>query len=73
MDEQTPRREIIRFPEVHRRVQYSRQHIDRLEHAGLFPKRFKLSPLGGRAGAVAWFGDEIDAYIAARAAERVPA
>jgi len=36
-------------------IRYSRQHLDRLEKAGLFPRRVKLTP-NGRVG---WIQTEI--------------
>jgi prophage regulatory protein len=38
-------------------IRWSRMHIDRLERAGLFPKRIHLGPK-----TVAWAEDEIDAF-----------
>ncbi|MBZ0147057.1 MAG: AlpA family phage regulatory protein [Pseudorhodoplanes sp.] len=45
-------------------VRYSRQHLDRLEKAGKFPRRIKLTP-NGRVGWVRseihdWLKDRID-------------
>ncbi|WP_084029845.1 AlpA family phage regulatory protein [Bradyrhizobium sp. LMTR 3] len=45
-------------------VRYSRQHLDRLEKAGQFPRRVKLTP-NGRVGWVQseihdWLKDRID-------------
>lgn len=61
---------IYRWKHIHDFVGFSRQHIDRLERDDLFPRRFKLSPNGGRNGAVAWDADEVDTYLAARVASR---
>jgi len=61
---------VYRWEQIYERVGYSRQHIDRLERDDLFPRRFKLSPNGGRNGAVGWDADEVDAYLAARVASR---
>ena len=47
-------------------VPYSRVHTDRLEAAGKFPKRIYLSE-----NTVVWSEEEIDAWLEARAAERV--
>ncbi len=58
---------ILRQPEVVERVGYSPMHLRRLEAAGVFPRRVKLSP-GGTA--VGWVEDEIEAYLEARVAER---
>jgi predicted DNA-binding transcriptional regulator AlpA len=58
---------------VARRTGYSPAHFCRLERRGLFPKRVRLTPgtgAGWRGGAVGWFEDEIDEWLAAPAAER---
>jgi prophage regulatory protein len=57
---------ILRFDEVADRVNLSREKIRLLEHAGLFPKRFKLTPGGHAAG---YLESEIDEYIDRRIAE----
>ena len=44
---------------------YTRQHLGRLEKAGLFPKRVHLG-----ANVVAWREDEIAAWAEARSAAR---
>jgi prophage regulatory protein len=46
-------------------IPYSREHVRRLEKAGKFPKRI---PLGTQK--IAWWRDEILAWLAERAAER---
>ena len=46
-------------------IRFSREHVWRMEAAGKFPKRIYLSPQK-----VAWFEDEIFAWLADRAAER---
>lgn len=51
--------------QVRAMVTYSFAHIDRLEKAGLFPKRVRLGQ-----GRVAWVKSEIEEWIAARIAER---
>jgi len=58
---------ILRFPELRSRkgISYSRMHIDRLEKAGRFPKRFDIG-----ANSVGWLEHEIDAWIAEKAAAR---
>lgn len=38
-------------------IPWSRMHIDRLEKAGLFPKRIHLGPK-----TIAWAEDEVDAF-----------
>lgn len=49
------------------KVSYSPAHIDRLEAAGLFPKRVTL----GQAR-VAWVEEEVDAWMRRRMDEREP-
>ena len=56
---------ILRRKELKAKVGYSPAHIDRMEKAGLFPRRVELGP-----GAVGWIEHEVDAWIEARAAER---
>jgi prophage regulatory protein len=46
-------------------ISFSREHLWRLEAANKFPRRIYLSPQK-----VAWFEDEILAWLQARAAER---
>ena len=46
-------------------ISFSREHLWRLEAAGKFPRRIYLSPQK-----VAWFENEILAWLAERAAER---
>ena len=46
-------------------VLYSPAHIDRLEKAGLFPKRVRLGP-----GRVGWIDDEVLQWVQARIRER---
>jgi prophage regulatory protein len=46
-------------------ISYSREHLWRLEAAKKFPRRLYLSPQK-----IAWFEDEILAWIEERAAER---
>jgi predicted DNA-binding transcriptional regulator AlpA len=50
-------------------IPYSNVHRLRLEKAGEFPKRIKLNPSDKR-GHYAYIESELDAWIAARAAER---
>jgi prophage regulatory protein len=59
----TPRR-LIRKSEVLRRVPYSHTTLWRLERAGKFPQRVRLGDQ-----AIAWFEDEVDAWIASRIRE----
>ncbi len=58
---------MLRQQEVVERVGYSPMHLRRLEDAGVFPRRVKLSP-GGTA--VGWVEAEIEAYLEGRVAER---
>ena len=55
----------LRFPDLKKKVPLSRPQVDRLEAAGDFPKRIQLGPKS-----VAWVEDEVDEWIAARAARR---
>jgi prophage regulatory protein len=48
-----------------RGIRFSRVHVSRLEKEGKFPKHFNLGPQS-----IGWLEDEIEAWIAARAAER---
>jgi len=43
-------------------IRYSRQHLDRLEKAGQFPRRVKLTP-NGRVG---WLESEIQEWLHSR-------
>lgn len=56
---------VLRFKQVKERVGYSRMHLFRLERDGKFPKRVPLGP-----NSVGWLASEIDAWIAARVAQR---
>jgi len=49
-------------------IPYHRVHLDRLAQRGKFPKPVKLGE--GRGGHRRWIEEEIDAWIAARAAAR---
>jgi prophage regulatory protein len=53
--------QIIRFPELRRRVALSRTTIWRLEAAGRFPRRRRLSERS-----VGWILSEVEAWLAAR-------
>ena len=48
-------------------VPFTIQHIYRLEKAGKFPRRVQVGE-----HRVAWVASEVDAYIAARMASRMP-
>ena len=56
---------LLSKKEVRTRVLYSPAHIDRLEKAGLFPKRVRLGP-----GRVGWVEDEVLQWVQARIKER---
>jgi prophage regulatory protein len=43
-------------------IRFSRQHLDRLEKAGQFPRRIKLTP-NGRVG---WLESEIHDWLRSR-------
>jgi prophage regulatory protein len=51
----------MRFPEVRERVGLSRTSIWRLERAGIFPKRRRLS-----SNAVFWIESEIEEWLRSR-------
>lgn len=55
---------LLSWKELRLSIPYSRQHIARLEKAGLFPQRVEVG-----ARRVAWRSSEISEWIAAR--ERV--
>lgn len=56
---------LLSKAEVRSKVLYSPAHIARLEAAGLFPKRVRLS-----VGRVGWVEEEVDNWIRERIAER---
>ena len=62
----TPR--LLSKKQVKELVLYSFAHIDRLEKAGLFPQRVRLSPY--RTGRVGWLESDVRAWIEAKAAHR---
>lgn len=51
-----PRR-VLRYPELRPFAPYSRQHLYRLEKAGLFPQHVKL----GR-NSIGWYEDEVHSW-----------
>lgn len=59
---------LLSKKQVKELVLYSFAHIDRLEAAGQFPKRVRLSP--HRTGRVGWLDSDIRAWIEAKAAHR---
>jgi len=58
---------LLSYAELRRRkgVSYSKRHLLRLESAGRFPKRVRLSDR-----VVAWHEREVDQYLAALAAAK---
>ncbi|KAB2943697.1 MAG: AlpA family phage regulatory protein [Hyphomicrobium sp.] len=60
-----PPTRLITRAELRSIVPYTPQHILRLEKRGLFPRRIQVG-----ANRVAWLLSEVEAWIAARAAER---
>ena len=60
-----PTKRAIGWPEVSRKVPWTRQWLSHLEKQGKFPRRFRL---GDKT--VAWFEDEIDRWLDQRAARR---
>ncbi len=48
-----------------RGITFTNAHLIRLENAGKFPRRLRIT-----AGRVAWLQDEIDGWIEAKAAAR---
>jgi predicted DNA-binding transcriptional regulator AlpA len=61
------KRRFLGFPQLgpEKGIRWRRPHIDRLEKKGLFPKRIHLGPM-----TVAWDEAELDAFLAAKLAER---
>jgi prophage regulatory protein len=59
-------KKIVGFNDLPRYgIKWSRVHVSRLEKEGKFPKHLNLAPQS-----IGWLEEEIDAWIAARAAER---
>ena len=58
----TPR--LLSKKQLKELVLYSHQHVQRLEHAGLFPKRVRLGNF--RGSRVGWIESEIRAWLQAR-------
>ena len=61
----TVTKKIFRMTELTRAVGLSRAWINRLIHDGLFPRPIKLGPRS-----IGFLVTEVDAWLAARAAER---
>jgi prophage regulatory protein len=55
----------IRWPELSRKVPWTRQWLSYLEKQNKFPRRFRLGD-----NSVAWFEDEVDRWLDERAAQR---
>ena len=53
-------RKIIRRPDLKGKTGLTDRTIDRMEAAGEFPQRVKLS-----ANSIGWFEDEVDAWLEA--------
>lgn len=64
----SPSRKILRLPAVKEKTGLGRDSIYRGGREGWFPTRIKIT-----SRASGWFEDEIDSWIAARAAERTSA
>jgi prophage regulatory protein len=61
MDENAKCRVLLRFPEVQKRTRKSRAQTWRDIGAGKFPAPVQIGP-----NSIAWFEDEIDAWLASR-------
>jgi prophage regulatory protein len=60
-------RRLLTFSDLKARgIPWTRMHLGRLERAGKFPQHIELGE-----NSVAWFEDEIDAFLEAKAAERL--
>lgn len=44
-------------------IDFTPQHLGRLERVGLFPRRVKLNPRGPKNGSVGWRSDEVREYL----------
>jgi prophage regulatory protein len=59
-------RRLLSYADLKARgIKFSRVHLKRLEDAGDFPRHINLGE-----NAIAWFEDEIDSLLEAKAAER---
>lgn len=54
---------ILRWHELHAKVNLGRSTIWRMERDGLFPRRRQISP-----GCVGWVASEVDAWLQSRVA-----
>ena len=61
---QVPKR-VLPYPKLREKVDYTRQHLSRLEKQNMFPRRIYLGE-----NKVGWLESEVDEWIEARAAER---
>ncbi len=61
---------ILRREETERKTGLRRTAIDAREREGKFPKRIRLSGTAAKPRVIGWLEDEVDAWIAAKAAER---
>ena len=60
----------LRIAEVEAVTGLSNMHLLRLEKRGLFPRRFKLNPEGGKNGAARYDYDEIVRWLEERRRSR---
>jgi prophage regulatory protein len=61
-----PGRRLLDYPALRERgIPWSRVHVARLEAAGKFPQHIDLGE-----NSIAWFEDEIDDFLEAKAAAR---
>jgi prophage regulatory protein len=59
-------RRLLTYQDLRARgIPWTRVHVGRLETAGKFPQHIDLG-----ANSIAWFEDEIDAFLEEKAAER---
>jgi prophage regulatory protein len=58
MEAKPKRRRVLTYEQLRERIPYTRQHLSRLEKAGLFPKRIRLGP-----NRVGWLEDEVDEHV----------
>lgn len=54
---------ILRWHELHDKVNLGRSTVWRMERDGLFPRRRQISP-----GSVGWLASEVDAWLQSRVA-----
>ena len=58
---------ILTYPELKslKGINFCRQHLDRLEKAGKFPRRIQISP-----ARIGWLESEVDAWLQSKAEAR---